>query len=440
METPDVIQITRRHLGKLAQLLTGKSHKVQVKTRFTCHMLEVEDLNFHHDSAVLLPDYGTSRSQEGTTDEQERIAGLAVLYACYRHAAAHPQQSALVVGHTDRSGSTSYNQTLSELRAANVHHALRGDRVGWVDVALKNSKVEDYQQILIWLTYKLKWNCDPGGKTNVHDAATKQAVKDFQTQYNERFNASIDTDGNVGRQTWGAFFDVYMLELEHALGTDTPGREQAQQSLRFMTCEAIGCGENFPITPDRTENYKSPVDRRVEILFFDPGEEPALDCRKPGGACSELYEKKMYVPVPIPVTPLPIPSGEAVHVFLSFGFTDPEGNRRFFPEGCPVTVEYTTGESEVQTIGANGVIEFFALRARQGFKLHFQFPAAAFPGGAYLASPDTGATGPEKLLSAADAKTHVGPFFLLPPSFRLADANFDVTGATNYDATTGTFG
>src|SRR5690606_21463202 len=110
------------------------------------------------------------------------------------------------------------------------------------------------------------------------------------------------------------------------------------------------------------------------------------------------------------------------------------------PNGCPVTVEYQTGPSESKTIGPGGVLEFFALREREGFTLHFQFPAPAFPGGAYIASPEHGTSGDEQLLAATAALTHAGPFFLLPTSFRLRDATFTVTGAPNYDAATGTFG
>lgn len=437
----DSIDITRRQFGKLARLLTGQTHQVQVKTRFTCHMVEVEDLNFHHDSAVMLPDYGVAPPQEGTTPEQERVTGLAVLFACYRHAREHPDQTTLVVGHTDRSGPTGYNQILSELRADNVLAALRGDRDRWVDICLQKSKVEDYQQILIWLTHSLGWNCDPGGKTNVHDAQTHAAVEAFQTQYNadDRFPNDIGVDGRVGRQTWGAFFDVYMLELQHALGTDAAGLETAQQSLQFVDCEAIGCGEECPITDDRTENYKSPVDRRVEVLFFDPGEEPAIDCGAPRGACEELYKKKMYCVTPVPIDPLPLPSGIAVHVFLELSFTDPEGTDRLFPENCPVTIEYTTGETEVRETNANGVLEFFARRDREGFTLHFQFPAAAFPGGAYIASPAAGSTDPEQLLDGPGVVGHAGRAFMLPRSFRLADTDWQVSGAPTYDTADHTF-
>jgi hypothetical protein len=298
MKGKDLINITRRQFGKIANLISNKKHEVQVKTKFKAHLLEVEDVNFHHDSAVFLPDYGPQASQDGT-DPQNCLTGLAVLQACYAHAKQCPEQSALVVGHTDRSGSKAYNQTLSDLRAQNVLHAIRGDRAHWADVCDEKHQVEDYQKILQWVTNHLGWNCDPGPKDNKLGPKTRSGLRAFQEQYNTRFSTSIPVTGSISRETWAAFFDVYMLDLKRLMGVDESGLAQARGRVHYLTCEAIGCGENYPITPERREHYRNPVDRRVEILFFDPGEEPALDCSKPKGACTELYKKKMYAFTPI---------------------------------------------------------------------------------------------------------------------------------------------
>jgi hypothetical protein len=431
------IDVTRRQSGKIQNLRTGRQHKLRVKTRYMCHMLDVEDVNFHHDSAVLLPDYGPFKSQDGTTPEQDRITGLAVLYACFRHARANPDQSALVVGHTDRSGSTGYNQQLSELRADNVLFALQGNRESWVANVRRKSKVEDYQQILLWLTHSLGWDCDPGGKTNVHDTPTREAVANFQRQYNERFSANIDVDGGVGDQTWGAFFDVYMHELRFALGTDEAGQAEAQKALRFMKCEAIGCGEEFPITEDRKENYKTPIDRRVEILFFDPGEEPEVQCAAPRGACVELYEKKMYDVTPIEVEPLPLPSGLAVHVFLQCRFLDPDEQKRAFPLDCPVSLEHGDGTSEAKVLGPDGTLDFFVLREKQSFTLRFQFDSPTF-----LTSHPPDVLKPDALIKGDQVtSSHEAGhrLFRLPQDFRLADADWKISGAATYDAADGHF-
>ncbi|RMH49180.1 MAG: hypothetical protein D6685_19515 [Bacteroidetes bacterium] len=298
----DLIDITRRQFGKLARLWTGRPHRVRVKTRYRAYLLEVEDVNFHHDSAVFLPDYEPPDEPSGT-EAQNRLIGLAVVKACYEHARYRAGASALVVGHTDRSGDAAYNQRLSELRAENVWCVLEGRRERWAEIAHGRHTVKDYQQILAWVYKTFGWPCDPGEVDGVHGAKTTAALQGFQKTYTERMKKPLQSTGAMSRSTWAAFFDLYMLGLERLLEVDQIDLATARQALHFLPCPFIGCGEDYPITPDRQENYKNPVDRRVEILFFDPGEEPVLDCARPGGTCEELYKKKMYTLTPLADAP-----------------------------------------------------------------------------------------------------------------------------------------
>ncbi len=290
----DLIKISRRQLGRLARLATGKKHTVQVKTQYSAHMLEVEDVNFHLDSAVFMPDYGPDALSGGNAD-QDKIMGLAVLKVCYEHAAVNPSQSALVVGHTDRSGDAGYNQTLSELRATGFLHALKGGKAEWAAVCHGRHRAEDYQQILAWIDRRFGWGCDPGGVDNQPGPQTQAALIAFKKRFNAEKGGTLPASGSMDLATWQAFFTMYEADLQVMMGANAAGLATAREALKFLPCGAIGCGEGFPITDDRAEHYQSPVDRRVEVLFFDPGEQPALDCKKPGGACSELYSKKMYV-------------------------------------------------------------------------------------------------------------------------------------------------
>ncbi len=178
MGSDSVVSITRRQFGKLARLITGKTHKILVKTRFMVYLLEVEDANFHHDSAVFLPDYEPPDEPSGTA-EQNRIIGLAVIKACYEHAQYRAGASALVVGHTDRSGARAYNQRLSELRAEGVFCVLKGPphRERWSEIADQKHKTEDYQQILVWIAKTFVWPCDPGDVDGKHGPKTTTALR-----------------------------------------------------------------------------------------------------------------------------------------------------------------------------------------------------------------------------------------------------------------------
>ena len=420
-----------RETDRIHGLRTGQRNTITVRG-LRYHMLEMEDVNFHFDSAVLLPDFGESAPKPGTT-EQDRITGLGVLYACYKHAREHPDQKLLVAGHTDRSGPAYYNVMLSELRANNIVHALMGEREEWVDICVQKNKVEDYQQILKWVAYNWHWDCDPGPITNQQNSQTYAATKSFQIRYNKEFNASIGENGIVGRETWGAFFDVYMRELELILGTDQAGLEKARRDIHFLdeSQRAVGCGENFPIT---SEN-KSATDRRVELLFFDPGEEPEIECLPPTRRCNpttcELYNSDIYDPIPIPVNPMPIPSGEQIIVSLKLAYTDPEGVERNFPENFPVVVEFPDVEYPEDTpqneqVGANGLLTFRVLREKKSFTLRFLFSATHF-----IASPPRAAgTGqPEELITSSQVKDYHDRdhrLFSIPLDWSLARSDWKV--------------
>lgn len=234
----------------------------------------------------------------------------------------HPEQKLLLTGHTDRSGDAGYNLELSKRRAENILHILRGNKEAWArhNEPTTHHKVEDYQQLLKWLHEEHGFDTDPGEIDNKLGPATKAAVKRFQIAYNQEFNKSIAEDSVVGRETWGAFFDIYTRELRKILKVDEAGLSAMQQSLRFLNNpESVGCGENFP----KTALNRSRTDRRVELFFFDPGEEPTvpLRCHPSVGKCikdaCEIRNDKLYKLEPIPVKPLPIPL-DAVAALISF--------------------------------------------------------------------------------------------------------------------------
>lgn len=279
-----------------------------MKTRFRGQLLEMEDTNFHHNSAVLLPDKDGSSSG---SSEQGQISGLAVLATCYRYAEEHPDQKILIAGHADTSGDENYNVVLSQQRADNVLYALLGDRVKWVKIADAKNKVEDYQLILGWVAKEWGWNCDPGEKNNTLNPKTVAALTEFQKRYKGDFKAPIGVDGKIGPETWGAIFDLYMMKLEKLLDTNKDGLASFRGKLNFLnkTNRAVGCGEYFPIEAPRKNDYRSTTNRRVEILFFAPGDEPVLTCHAKTGACvhtkCDLYASKAYKFVHIPPNPKP---------------------------------------------------------------------------------------------------------------------------------------
>lgn len=270
-------------------LSTGESHTIYLTMNADVKRLEMTDMNFHHDSVVMLPGDLTA-----SLDDVTVYSGLKSLAACFVHSNENIEQSLMIVGHTDRSGPAEYNETLSQKRAWNVFCALTGKRDAWVKSCREKHRVKDYQYILKWLSDMHYWDTDPGALDDKNGALTKAAVTRFQERYAADYGKKIDPNGSVGEETWGAFFDVYMSILEKILGIDSNELKSRQNMLTFTDPPVIGCGERYPRTSGDTN--RSAMDRRVEVLFFDPGEQPDI---KNGPVCSQLYSGDYYHYEPI---------------------------------------------------------------------------------------------------------------------------------------------
>lgn len=397
---------------------------------FQGYLLEVEDEHFHHDSAVLLPNYPPdNRPADGGPS-----LGLAVLAECLKHQSANLQQSVLLVGHADTSGPDQYNLGISVKRANAVLHAVLGEREPWITICQGQNKVEDYQLILTWVADVYGWDCDPNGVNNQNNADTQTAVTNFQTTYNQAFGQSIAADGDVGHDTWGAFFDLYMDMVENLCETDDAGLEQLRSNLNFIDPKVVGCGENWPIEEPQRQNYRSQINRRVEILFFDPGQEPKLDCH-PGKACTpilcEIYNLKMYRFTVIPVMPS-APKG--IEVFLKLTYIGPEDDKteHIFPPNFPVTVVWKDASTHPATVGQDGLVQFAVPRQQGSFTLKFDTADV------YVSAGPAGSSGQDKTGATADIPDlhkQGACFFKTPAQWTLKQSDWTAVAAPHYDAT-----
>lgn len=409
---PDTIEIKLRNAdNKIDSLISGQSNKLSVQTKMEATVIEMEDINFHFDSAVLLPDYGT-KGPEDNTAEQNRLTGLGVLFSCYKQAEEKDfAQRILVTGHTDKKGGDFYNLTLSQKRAENVFFMFMGERTRWTDSSNEKHQVEDIQQILKWISFNFRYDCDPGEKTNKMNVETSNALLSFQKRYNEdfvvlekhkekfsRLFTKIDEDGKIGKQTWGAFFDMYALELLIVMGITEDGLDEIRSKLEFVKkthnhhAPVVGCGENFPESGATTEEANA-IDRRVEIIFFDEGEEPELKCHPVKFNCikskCDLYPKdKLYTHSRVPATPLPLPSGIAVRVHLKFMYKTPDGKERPFPKGFPYKFRFKDNSVEEFNIAKDdGQVFHQVLRDKKSFIIEFEFKEIHYVASPKVASP-----------------------------------------------------
>src|SRR4051812_2235097 len=92
-------------LGATFGGFTSARHSFALE-RATRHVLEVEDVHFHLDSAVLLPDNPPEdeRTAPATVPPAPRVTSIAALAQCLHTADANPTWRLLVTGHADTSG------------------------------------------------------------------------------------------------------------------------------------------------------------------------------------------------------------------------------------------------------------------------------------------------------------------------------------------------
>ncbi|MDX1740661.1 MAG: OmpA family protein, partial [Rhodothermales bacterium] len=277
--------------------------------RIEVHILEMEDVLFHHDSCVMMPDSPSGISAEhGSEDDasdpldsviqegQEQVAGLRALALVFKQFEFDPDKRLIVTGHTDTSGRASYNFELSDLRAENVLYLLIGDKESWADICYEKHNVEDYQQILEYVFITRSWPTNPNGVDDVWGDDTETATSNFITYYNaevavprgldplpEHLVSVIRRDGRKRWpvELWRAVYEIYNDDLATALdGSREELESRRSSSLMFVddSTPFVGCGESFPIDDAEKSNYRSQSNRRVELLFFDRHEIPEMTC------------------------------------------------------------------------------------------------------------------------------------------------------------------
>jgi len=268
-------------------------------------VLEMHDTLFRTNSCVVLPE-GEDPTRD--TDGHLSLTSVGIIASALRYNEAHPNKKLLIAGHCDTTASVAFNQALSEERASVILALLTGDREAFRNLVSERHQVADYKQILHWVsraldTDKLEvpFDCDPGTIDN-NAASSIEAVRHFQRDYNKNkaalgaSAADLSEDGAIGPLTWGAIFDCYEFALLQELGEAAAALQQLRNQLVWVDVsrKALGFSEHHPLDNLGRDNYRSQANRRAEILFFDPGEEPDLVQADATPEMSEIYLPGQY--------------------------------------------------------------------------------------------------------------------------------------------------
>jgi len=196
---------------------------------------------------------------------------IGALLTTLKYASENPSKEVVIFGHTDTSGEHSLNYDVSELRAKAVKSLLDGKADVYASVAKEKSQVIDYQTILKTLSTHYGWSCDPGTPDNSNGPKTQTGLKNFQSEYNQKFSGSLKVDGVIGPKTWGAIGQVII-----SLVTDVYGNTLPKINYGYSGKGIYPCGESFPIADQEKADYVSKTNRRVEAVFWEKTNAPEL--------------------------------------------------------------------------------------------------------------------------------------------------------------------
>lgn len=272
------MNVTPEELKPGLSLPAGQSHTLVLKRRQAI-FVELDDLNFHTASAVLLPAPHTTRDwREG------HIGGLSCIIRALEHV-LEKNHTLLIAGHTDTAGGDSANRELSKARAENVRLFLTGDSEGWAAACGKH-KVNDYQSILTWVANEYGWNCDPHGVDGQHGPRTTAALKGFRRNYQASYGRKLPSAERMTMDDWKALFHLYDVYVARSVDL-----EKARNSLQLAAPPILACGEDWPIEGQGKDNFRSQSNRRVELIFF---KEPPTDFSTQDPPGAQLFGTRLF--------------------------------------------------------------------------------------------------------------------------------------------------
>lgn len=412
---------TMRMIMGTSSAITNHTNIVTLN-RIKIYILEMEDVLFHLNSAVMMPENPEGKSSDdsgGGSSDQETMSGLSALGLVYKQFEFDPNKRMIIAGHTDTSGQPKGNFDLSEERAKNILYLLTGEKDNWAEICANRHKVEDYQQIMKFFAEKNGIDCDPDKIDNKWGDKTEKATKGFleKTLPDDAKSLLKDIKADSKKKwpeaVWKAVYDLYIQHICKVLGLK--GEEQLKEkrsSLKFVndSMPFVPCGESFPIDSKEKKNYRSQENRRVEILFFDKDEIDAekIKCPPSGTTVHKEEEcplwKKIYF-LPLYIDPKDLTS---VVYHIKFVYYD-RVQKKVLPVPKGLTINaYKNDTTQISTVTAyeKGIykvkVQFNKSETPDTLKdFHFRFETDSF----YVFTKDNASATKPEIKKEADILT-----------------------------------
>ena len=354
----------RKRLSETVELSANDPDAPQAR------FVELADAHFRTNSAVVLPE-GEDPDAKG---QHRATTSVGLMATVLRFNEEQPGRGLFIAGHTDSASTEQVNDPLSKERAQVALALLTGDRESFKKLAHARHKGADINQIMSWVSKAfadLTFDCDPG---KITEGVSDVNVRKFQREYNRNKPAlgvsfpDLKVDGSVGEDTWAAFFDCYEFALQQELGESASNLAGLRSKLRFVddSRKALGFGERFPIEELGVDEFRSQTNRRVEIFFFEQGEEPNLAQAQSDADTSDLYLPGQFVRSSVPplLSAKPFKASwdaltASVDVTRQIQLSAPE-----LPAGTPLAVE-------VRLVGVGTITTLTASSSTDGATISF---------------------------------------------------------------------
>ncbi|KIG17339.1 hypothetical protein DB30_03396 [Enhygromyxa salina] len=235
------------------------------------YIVEFADLHFATNRELLLPLADPPEHQPDTP----RAAPLHVIAAALEFAADHPEREIVVYGHTDTAGAAGHNDNLSEERARTVALYLAGDREAWAAHAQEHHQRADFKRVHRWAAERFAWATDPGSLGNEWNDAARRARAEFRRRCNELLGTELAQGVKQNVNDWLAIFDLYDVAVSRYLECEPRHLPALRAAISFAEPAIISCGEHWPVVMPDQDGVTERLNRRVEVMFFQPGELPA---------------------------------------------------------------------------------------------------------------------------------------------------------------------
>ncbi|MBN2183957.1 MAG: OmpA family protein [Candidatus Krumholzibacteriota bacterium] len=405
-------------VGKVEKETESTTHGKTTTTvkKIKVSILEMEDVLFHYNSAVMMPESPVEEPEDDKgSEKQEKVTGARAMALIFKQYDFDPDKKLLIAGHTDTSGDDKSNFELSELRAQNVQYILTAQRDLWAEISYSRQKIEDYQQILNYVNKTYKYPCNCGKIDNKWGDITKGATEtfiryfngEFITRYGKDFTGPMTLKKIPGGQPelvkkdgkkrwteelWRAAYNFYFLAIAKPLDiTPSALYEKATAVIKWADekNKYVACGESFPIDQAKKDDYRSQDNRRVEILVFDSNDSPVIKCPETDDGKPKWDAKHKPEECPLwhdlILRPLYLDPRDMNSIVYHIAFTywdKVKAKVMRIPEGLPVEA-YQDGKKVESVISYNQSEKVYCVKVRYkkpikdlaGIKLHFEFKA-----------------------------------------------------------------